>query len=86
MDSHFAMSDYFAVVAHSRLHSGRQDLTSLSTTAGKHLAAVGSSHSLPETVNLGSVTTAGLVGTLHSGYTSCQIQMLDSRKTGRSET
>ena len=80
------MSDYFAVVTHLRLCSGRQDLTALGTAAGKHLAAVGSSHSLPETVNLGSVATARLVGTLHIGYTSCQFQMLDSRKFGRSET
>ena len=55
------------------LRSGRQDLTALGTAAGKHLAAVGSSHSLPETVNLGAVTAAGLIGTLHLVYTSCQI-------------
>ena len=49
--------------------SGRQNLAALGTAAGKHLAAVGSSHSLTETVDLGSVTAAGLVGTLHE-YTS----------------
>ena len=48
----------------SRL-SGGQNLAALSTTAGKNLTAVGSSHSLTETVNLGAVTTAGLIGTLH---------------------
>ena len=60
------MSDYFAVVAHSRLRSGRQNLAALGTAAGKNLAAVGSSHSLTETVNLGAVTAAGLIGTLHN--------------------
>ena len=46
--------------------SGRQNLTALGAAAGENLAAVGSSHSLTETVNLGAVTAAGLVGTLHS--------------------
>ena len=48
------------------VRSGRQDLAALGTAAGKHLAAVGSSHSLAETVNLGAVTAAGLIGTLHN--------------------
>ena len=48
----------------------RQDLAALGTATGKNLAAVGSSHSLAETVDLGTVTAAGLIGTLH-GYTSC---------------
>ena len=52
--------------------SGGQNLAALRTTAGQNLAAVGSRHSLAETVNLGTVTTAGLIGTLHLGYTSCQ--------------
>ena len=51
----------------------RQNLTTLCATAGKNLTAIGSSHSLAETVNLGSVATAGLIGTLHIWYTSCQI-------------
>jgi hypothetical protein len=46
--------------------SGRQNLAALGTTTGQNLAAVGSSHSLTETVNLGTVAAAGLVGTLHS--------------------
>ena len=46
--------------------SGGQNLAALSTTAGENLAAVGGSHSLAEAMNLGAVTTAGLVGTLHS--------------------
>ena len=50
--------------------SGGQNLAALCTTAGQNLAAVGSSHSLTETVNLGTMTTAGLVGTLHNTYTS----------------
>ena len=75
------MSDCLAVIQLPMLRSGRQDLTALGTAAGKHLAAVGSSHSLPETVNLGSVATAGLIGTLHR-YTSCYITfMLDSLLT-----
>ena len=45
---------------------GRQNLAALCTAAGENLAAVGSSHSLAETVNLGSTATVGLVGTLHS--------------------
>ena len=61
------MSDCLAVIQLPMLRSGRQDLTALGTAAGKHLAAVGSSHSHPETVDLGSVATAGLIGTLHSG-------------------
>ena len=54
-------------------HLRRQNLAALGTAAGKNLAAVGSSHSLTETVHLGSVATAGLIGTLHILYTSCQI-------------
>ena len=50
--------------------SGGQNLAALCAAAGKNLAAVGSSHSLTESVNLGTVTAAGLVGTLHIGYTS----------------
>ena len=50
--------------------SGGQNLAALSTTAGQNLAAVGSSHSLTETVNLGTMTTAGLAGTLHNTYTT----------------
>ena len=46
--------------------SGRHNLAALGTTTGQNLAAVGSSHSLTETVDLGTMTAAGLVGTLHS--------------------
>ena len=56
---------------HGPAHLGGQNLAALSTTAGQNLAAVGSSHSLTETVNLGTMTTAGLVGTLHYIFTSC---------------
>ena len=49
----------------SRRRLGGQNLAALSTAAGENLAAVGSSHSLTETVNLGTMTTAGLIGTLH---------------------
>ena len=67
----FAMSDVSCDL-HDWLRSGGQNLAALGTAAGKHLAAVGSSHSLTETVNLGTVTAAGLIGTLHLVYTSCQ--------------
>ena len=54
-------------------HLSTQGFAALGTAAGKNLAAVGSSHSLAETVNLCSMATAGLIGTLHV-YTSCQNQ------------
>ena len=73
-----------AAVLRRRL--GGQNLAALSTAAGENLAAVGSGHSLPETVDLGAVAIVGLVGTLHV-YTSCRnnFLMLDSRN-GRSNT
>ena len=49
---------------------GRQNLAALCTTASQNLAAISGSHSLTETVDLGTMTTAGLVGTLHNTYTS----------------
>ena len=49
----------------SRRRLGGQNLAALGTAAGENLAAVGSSHSLTETVDLGTVTAAGLIGTLH---------------------
>ena len=55
----------FTVVAHYIKCLRRQNLAALCTATSQNLAAVGSSHSLTETVNLGSVATAGLVGTLH---------------------
>ena len=69
----------------SRRRLGGQNLAALSTAAGENLAAVGSSHSLAETVNLGTMTTAGLIGTLHVVYTSLKSHMLDSQN-GRSNT
>ena len=68
------MSDRIAVIQLPVLRSGRQDLAALGTAAGKNLAAIGSSHSLAETVDLGSMTTAGLIGTLHE-YTSCHFSI-----------
>ena len=65
MDSHFAVSDYRLWSPTNMLHLRRQNLAALCTATGKNLTAVGSSHSLAETVNLGSVATAGLIGTLH---------------------
>ena len=68
--SRFALRAYFVRVTHV-CASGGQNLAALCTTAGQNLTAVGSSHSLTETVNLGTMTTAGLIGTLHNTYTSC---------------
>ena len=68
--SRFALSDYPAICSPKSCQSGGQNLAALCAAAGKNLAAVGSSHSLTESVNLGTVTAAGLVGTLHIGYTS----------------
>ena len=82
MDSRFAMSDLFPVVAHGNMRSNlrRQNLAALGTAAGENLAAVGSSHSLTETVNLGSVATAGLIGTLHVCTPPVKSHMLGSQK------
>ena len=62
------------LLGYQSLRLGRQNLAALCTTTGKNLAAVGSSHSLPETMNLGTMAAAGLVGTLHSVYTSLKSQ------------
>ena len=61
--------------------SGGQNLAASCTTAGQNLAAIGSSHSLTETVDLGTVTVAGLVGTLHLGYTSCICRISYARQS-----
>ena len=71
------LSDGFAVIQLKLVVpvtlSGGQNLAALGTTTSQNLAAVGSSHSLTETVDLGTMTTAGLVGTLHVVYNSFQI-------------
>ena len=63
--SRFAYARVFAYDRSSISALGGQNLAALCTAAGQNLAAVGSSHSLTETVDLGTMTTAGLVGTLH---------------------
>jgi len=45
--------------------SDGQAQTALCTTASQNLAAIGSSHSLTETVHLGALTLLGLIGTEH---------------------
>ena len=80
MDSHFVVSDYRMWSPTNMLHLRRQNLAALSTATGKNLTAVRSSHSLAETVNLGSVATAGLIGTLHICTPPVKSHMLDSRK------
>ena len=67
--------------------SGGQNLAALGATAGQNLAAVGGSHSLAETMNLGAMTTAGLVGTLHILTPPVNFAKLCSTaKFGRSNT
>ena len=86
MDSRFAMSDTYhwlptATACYITLTLRRQNFATLGAAAGENFTAIGSSHSLAETVDLGSVATAGLIGTLHSEYTSCQFtyaRQLDS--------
>ena len=69
-----------ACVYHARRLLGGQNLAALSTTAGQNLTAVGSSHSLAETVNLGTVTLGGLIGTLHEIHLLLISIMLNSPK------
>ena len=75
--SRFALSDAHAF-GYPSANLGRQKLAALGTTAGKNLAAVGSSHSLTETVNLAAVTAAGLIGTLHVVHLLSKSHMLNS--------
>ena len=73
----------FAAAEMAAQRLGGQNLAALCTAAGENLTAVGSSHSLAETVNLGTVTAAGLVGTLHSVHLLRFLSsMLDSLQTG----
>ena len=74
------MSDIVAVAGPLQSYSGRQNLAALGTAACKYLAAVGSRHSLTETVDLGSVTVAGLIGTLHGCTPPVKSHMLGSQK------
>ena len=67
-----------ACVYHARRLLGGQNLAALSTTAGQNLTAVGSSHSLAETVNLGTVTLGGLIGTLLGIHLLLNSIMLNS--------
>ena len=64
---------------------GGQNLAALCTAAGQNLTAVGSSHSLTETVNLGTVTLAGLIGTLHEIHLLL-ITIYARQPNGRSNT
>ena len=61
------------------VRSGGQNLAALCAAAGQNLAAVGGSHSLTETVDLGTMTIAGLVGTLHLDTPPIKTVMLDSQ-------
>ena len=57
------------------------------SSGGQNLAAVGSSHSLTETVDLGTMTAAGLIGTLHNTFTSYYVVIYARQpKFGRSNT
>ena len=68
-----------ALVSHARRLLGGQNLAALCTAAGQNLTAIGSSHSLTETVNLGTMTTAGLIGTLHEIHLLLITIMLDGQ-------
>ena len=72
------MSVSSALVSYARRLLGGQNLAALSTTAGQNLTAVGSSHSLTETVNLGTMTLGGLIGTLHGIHLLLNSIMLNS--------
>ena len=63
--SRFRIERSSAVGYPNFVRSGGQNLAALCTAAGQNLAAVSGSHSLTETVDLGTMTIAGLVGTLH---------------------
>ena len=80
--SRFAKNELYFPYGHPRIcSSGGQNLAALCTAAGQDLTAVGSGHSLAETMDLGTMALGGLVGTLHTRYTSCQnFNMLDSQK------
>ena len=72
----FAFERWIAVIQLKLVASvklSRQNLAALCTTASQNLAAVSGSHSLTETVDLGTMTLAGLIGTLHVVYTSYKI-------------
>ena len=81
-------AQYACGLNHVVCSSGGQNLAALCTAAGQNLTAVGGSHSLTETVNLGTMTAAGLVGTLHNTFTSYKIEVIYARqpKIGRSNT
>ena len=60
-----------------------QTLATLGTTAGEDLTAVGSSHSLAETVHLGALALLGLIGTEHCMTPPLKILLILDSKTGR---
>ena len=69
------LSDGFAVIQLKlvvTVRLSRQNLAASCTTASQDLTAVSGSHSLTETVDLGTMTLGGLVGTLHVVYNSFQ--------------
>ena len=73
-------AQYACGLSHVVCSSGGQNLAALCTAAGQNLTAVGSSHSLTETVDLGTMTAAGLVGTLHNTFTSYKIEVIYARQ------
>ena len=78
----FAFERWIAVIQLKRWFlSSRQNLAALCTTASQNLAAVSGSHSLTETVDLGTMTTAGLVGTLHVVNNSFQNHICSANQT-----
>ena len=71
---------------HASLQLGGQNLAATCTTTGQNLTAVCSCHSLTETVDLGTMTAAGLIGTLHVEYTSCFNYLCSTGPKTRSNT
>jgi hypothetical protein len=58
-------SRFTCLLPDAALSSGGQNLAALSAATGQNLTAVGSSHSLAETMHLGTMALGGLIGTLH---------------------
>ena len=70
---HCSFHPYISAIFAAMAESGRQLSAAFGAATGQDLAAVGSSHSLSETMNLGSVPLSGLIGTnsCHIRNTSC---------------
>ena len=80
----FAFERWIAVIQLKLVASvklSRQNLAASCTTASQNLAAVSGSHSLTETVDLGTMTLGGLIGTLHVVNNSFQNHLCSADLT-----